>query len=714
MPPPVPQTTAIKNEEPELEPSRQNVVFTDIDEDEENKLPLGFKVVELDDDQRDDILALITTEIDTIIREREDLGLEEEWQENQDQYDGILPPKEYPSEKSANFNFPITADIVDTLFAQTERGIFFNTPIIGVEPAPFEAHEEEPGIDVGISEKKEEFLDFKLTNDVPIKSGSEFARFQACLHGNGFMRLSWLYKTEPQYDEEKYEGVKDLERFKRNYPDWEDDKEMKKRVAKLEKDKTVNVEVEYDAIVHNDPIPESVDIHDFIIHPMVKDLQSAQFIAERQSMSGDEILREVGNKFFRKTVLEEIKANNSEFQNTSVDEKQANKFHNTDFEIFRVCFKHSFDSDEPQKRYLAFVLYDREKSTRKCLLQMFYYPWWHTRWDYMHVYIAPKRRKGLYRDGLAMMVRDPQALANVSLDIMVDSGVSEVFPTFKARKAAKKQVAGELSKGYYAGVVYYLENPDTDLQAFEVGGRNIQFMEHILAGAERMSQLRSGIGSGLSGRNLPQDPNAPAAKESLLLGQASIRIGPFLDRMQESLFRETAYQLIQLYYQFKPSGARYRVVDEEGQVAFPNLTRDELRRREHYTPMGSAEYLDKGDEFQKTQLLLKLSLEHPDIRGYAPARRFALKEVFKSLGTPYQRKINKIVPTEEVMNRLEMERTREALRQEMAAREQEQGIKQQEGQIRMRTQQLLGEGLTPEQAKATVMQEFGIKGNGAV
>ena len=703
-----------KIEDIELDPLRQNVVFTDIEDDEEDKLPIGFKPVELDNEQHDQILDLITNNIEEIIRSRQDEGLEEDWQANQDQYDGILPTKEYPSERSANFNFPITADVVDTLFAQTERGIFFNTPIVGVEPAPFEAHEEEPGIDVEISEKKEEFLDFKFTDDVPIKSGSEFARFQACLHGNGFMRLSWLYKTEPQYDEEKYEGLKDIEKFKKNYPDWVDEPEMVKRMRKLEKDKTVNVEVEYDVVVHNDPIPESVDINDFIIHPLVKDLQSAGFIAERQSMTGDEILREVKNKFFRKDCIDKIKENNAEFQSDTEDEKTSNKFHNTDFEIFRVCFKHSFDPKQPQKRYLAFVLYDREKSTRKCLLQIFYYPWWHNRWDYIDVYISPKRRKGIYRDGLAIMLRDPQALANVSLDIMVDSGISQVIPSFKGRKGNKKQISGELSKGHYAGVIYWLDNPETDLINLEVGGRNIQFMEHILAGAERMSQLRSGIGSGLSGRNLPQDPNAPAAKESLLLGQASIRIGPFLDRMQESLFRETAYQTIQLYYQFQPSGVRYRVLGGAGQMAFPTLTRDELRKREHYTPMGSAEYLDQGDKLQKDQLVVKLSLEHPDLRGFAPARRFMLKEIIKDLGTPYRRKLNKIVPTEEQMNRMELERTREALRQEMAAREQEQGMQQQEGKIRMRTQQLLGEGLTPDQAKATVMQEFGIKGNGAV
>ena len=710
---PIAPIAQIKNEEVEVEPSRQNVVFTDIDDEDEDRLPLGFKPVELDDDQREEILDLITSEIDAIIQERQDLDLEEEWQENQDQYDGILATKVYPSDKSSNFNFPITADAVDTLFAQTERGIFFNTPIIGVEPAPFEAHTEEPGIDVEISEKKEQFIDFKSTNDVPVKSGSELGRFQSCLHGNGFMRLSWLYKTEPQYDEETYKGLEHLERFKKNYPDWEDDKEMKKRVAKLEKDKTVNVEVEYDAIVHNDPIPESVDINDFLIHPMVKDLQSAHFLAERQSITGDEIIMEVENKFFREECLKEIKGTDPGFQGED-DETTSNKFHNTDFEIFRVSFKHSFDPKKPQKRYLAIVLYDKEKSSKRCLLQMFYYPWWHNRWDYIHIYISPKRKKGLYRDGLALALRDPQALANISLDVMVDSAIAEVVPSWLARKGAKKQVGGELAKGHYAGVVYYLENTDTDLKKMEVGGRNIQFMEHILSTAEGMGQRRSGISGGQSGRETPQDPNAPGNKTLALLQQAGIRIAPMLDRMQESLFREFAYQLIQLYYQFKPNGEQYRIIDDSGQIAFPNLTRDELRRREHYTPMGSVEYLDKGDEIQKNNLLLKLSLEHPDVRSFPPMRRFMLKELVKSLGTPYRRKLNKIVPTEEQMNQLERERARQAVQNEMAARQQEQAVQGQMSKDHMRVNELLQQGMTPEQAKAIAMQEGGIKGNGAM
>ena len=714
MPPLIDKEPQAPPEDSDL--SRTNVILTEIDEDDVSDLPLGFKPVKLTSDQATEILELVTKEIDRLYQVRQDLGLEEEWRDNQDQYDGILPPKEYPSEHSSNFNVPITADKVDTLFAQTEKAMFFMKPIIGIEPAPFEAHEEEPGIDVDISEKKEEFLDFVMVNEVPVKEGSELSRFQACLHGTGWMRCPFVYLTEPQADEEIYKGRNDLEKFIKNYPDPEAAKKTKsqyeKYLKRLLSDETVSFEVEYDAVIHNGPLPRSIDIFDFLIDPLIRDAKKAQFTAEKQCLFGDDILREVENKIFRKDVVEQLQ-NDPRFQTTENIEF-FNLFPNTEFDVYEVNLKHSFKKNEQQKRYKVFVLYDREKAGRKALLQMFHYPWWHNRWDAFPVYISPKRRKGIYRDGLALILRDSQLLANIAHDIMLDSAITQVVPSWRGRKSNKKQIAGEISKGFYAGVIYWLDNPETDLIPNEAGGRNLSFMANIQANAERMADLRSGITAGLSGRELPQDPNAPGNKTAALIQQSNIRIGPALDRLQETLMRELAYQIIQLYYQFKPSGVRYKSVDSKGLPAFPTLTRDELRRREYYTPMGTAEILDSQLQDQKDQLLLKLSLEHPDISQRPKTRFFLLEQLIKHLGTQYSRKLRKILPSEEEL----MEEQKELARQAVEERvQQEKQDKETEGQvlkIKARTNQLLQDGLTPEQAKAAVSQEFGIKGNGAM
>lgn len=698
--------------EEDLDTTRRDVVLTEVNEDEQSDLPLGLKPVKISDDQREELTKLICNEIDAILTKRIDLGLEEEWQSNQDQYDGILPEKEFPSEHSSNFNVPITADKVDTLFAQTEKAMFFSKPIIGIEPAPFEGHEEEKGIDVEISEKKEEFLDFVMTNEVPVKEGTELGRFQACLHGTGWVCVPWVFKTEPQYDEEIYEGAKDLDKFVKNYPtppdEWGEAK-YKNYLKRLIMNETIRFEVEYNSVIHNGPLPRSVDIFDFIIDPMTKNIKASRFHGERMTMSGDEIIENVENEFFIKDTLETLftdpkftPSQNKEFEEI---------FNNKEFEVYRIEFMHSFKAKMQSKRYLAFVLYEKE-TNRKLLLQIFNYPWWHNQWDYLPIYIAPKRRKGIYRDGLAMMLRDPQLLANISHDIMVDCAIAQVIPTWRARKAAKKQVAGELSKGHYAGVVYWLDNPESDLIPNEVGGRNLNFMPAIQANAERMADLRSGMTSGLSGRELPQDPGAPGNKTIALLSQSNIRIGPFLDRMQESLMRELAYQIIQLYYQFKPSGVSFKSVD--GVSAFPKLSRDELRRREHYTPMGTAEILDDQLQDQKDQLLLKLSLEHPDIQQRPKTRIFLLEEMIKHLGIRYRRKLRKILPSEEELRKEQLDLARQAVQEHAQQAQKDQADQAEMMKIKVRTQQLLSQGMTPEQAKAVVSQEFNIKTNPVV
>ena len=709
------QNVTVPTAEVEEEPQRQNVVFTEVDEDEK-KLPLGFKRAKFNADEKETILNMICGKIDEIQTARVDLGLEEQWRNDKDQYDGILAPKEYPSDKAANFNIPLTAEKVDTVYAQTEKAMFFNKPIIGIEPSPFESHEEEPGVDVEISERKEEFLDLVMHSEVPIKEGSELGRHESILHGTGWLNLSWVYRLEPQGDDQIYEGIKDLAKFKANYPDWEDDKDKKRIVRNLEKNKRQHYEVEFDAVVENNPKPRSVSIWNLYIHPLEESVETSSFLAEKQCWVGNDLIAEQKAGFFEKAIVDEIKESFTEDEGA---EDFSKLFQNREFTVWRVLFKYSKKDDDIQRKYLAYVIYNNQttgdyseenKQGGKWLLEIFNYPWYHNRWDYIKGHISWKQEAGIYRAGLALMLRDPQTLANVAYDIMFDCAIAQVIPSWKGRASNKKQVAGELSKGHYAGVVYWLDNPETDLIANEVSGRNIQFMEHIVAGAEKMAGDRSGVSSGLSGRSLPQDPTAPAQKEAILLGQANIRISPFLDQLQSSFLIESAYQSMELYYQFKPSGVRYRAVGGNNQVAFPEIPREALRRREYYIPMGTAEMADDQQRLQKVQYLVDLSLKHPDIQQRAKTRMFLLEEAIKAMGFRWARRIGKVLPTEEELYQEQLGIAKDAVRQVEAEKAKAAQDEQESMRIRVETRSLLEQGYTPEQATALMAEKYPMKG----
>ena len=89
-------------------------------------------LIKLSDEQKDKVIREIENELGKIQGERNKEDLETKWQANQDLYDGVVSPKDWPWSGASNYHIPMPAVMVDILTIRAKRQTLLS-PIILLE-----------------------------------------------------------------------------------------------------------------------------------------------------------------------------------------------------------------------------------------------------------------------------------------------------------------------------------------------------------------------------------------------------------------------------------------------------------------------------------------------------------------------------------------------------------------------------------------------------
>ena len=701
---------------------RNNYLMEDAPEDRQDKIDYGTKV-NLTEDQETTIKKHCKDNIKEIQDRRDELGLETIWEENENQYYGNLPDKSFPFKDSSNLNMPITREKIDTIVNKVSLARFTPEDIWELLPTQsFGKNIEETN---KACHAKQKFLTFECRNELNYEEESSPVDFDATVHGTGILELPWYYETDTMRDVEVYDGRvgqefapptlekpqgemitnEGLAQFLKNYPDEDraQSKETYRRyLRQLKAGKRIEIVVEYDTDVWNNPKPKHVPLRDFFIHPDTTDIKDSRFHGKRYILTGSKLQRKEDEEIFDD--IDELKIEATGDGET----EEIENFLSKDFTCWTIDLRYGFEGIDKgkEKRYLVDFAYDTEDSGEVTLLRVRRFPYWHNKPFFIPHYISSKKGPGFYREGLVEILTDSQDLANISLNLYLDCLLFGSIPIMKAKLSQKRTLAPQLRKGLYPGLILWLTSNDD--VAFDVSkATNLGPLADTQTLANKYAQLLTGVGEYMSGKEASADTRAPAAKTKMLIQQANVRIGGFIKNIQNAS-REEAFQLIELYYQYRPEGKVYRAVGEDGEVAFPTITRETLRQRTEYNPVGSIDTISKDVLLQKDMQVYEMVNNDPMFQNPAMARhkRYVLEIIFKDLGGIWEKSIDKLLPTEEEIKKYLVEVQAQAMlkAQEM----QKQKIQGQ--QIKKRAKMLIDSGMDKEQVRAQLQSEFGGQG----
>ena len=663
----------------EQEPLQQR---TDVklEKREEAKSKFGL-LIKLTEDQKADLFNSIKQEMDVIDTQRNGMDFEANLQSYRNQYWGKVAEKSTPYANSFSTHVHLTMRHVNQVEIRAKQAFFDSDPIISVSPRPGQADEE----GFKIAKKKEEFMDYEM--DVNMRTREHMGKIfhEWANLGVGICKLVWGNKTERIVDEETYHGIRDLQKFLDNYPDAPE--ENPEFITKLENDEEVELMVEYTAPVYNAPLISWVKLEDFYINSKTDGLEGvkdAHLIGEKLNYNWHDLQKKVADDFFDEDDIDELRLEEKDGRKI-VDSSYLSK----DFDIREVIYHYKLNpADKHETKITVWLDFEKKK-----ILRVVYFPYWHRRPYYIPFFFTNKRA-GFYQAGLAEMLQHSNIVANAIINFMLDTAFIQNLVLFKVKKNSDMFRMMASRKWYPGFPIVYNEDPN-EIEQFNINKQDLNGLLTLFSLNSRLSEDISGVSNYMTGKESPTDPQAPAAKTMALLQEGNINIKEYVANALPSM-NELGHQTMELFYQFSREGKEYRVT---GSDTTENISREALRYRTDYQAQAYGFDFEKLNQAKVGMMLFQLFGNDPELAQAPMGRYNFIYEIFKQAGSNWDKKVDKIMMAPEEVEQYKAELFKEAVKEHLEAKEQQ----QQREQLK---QQLIEAGIPAEQIVAELEKRF--------
>lgn len=453
--------------------------------------------VEVSDKIRDEVLTWVIEQIDTSLQDR--ANAETRWEKWINQYEEVLKDKTFPWEKSSNISIPITPIAVETIHSREVNTVFAVRPYIQIKPKKKNVNREN-------CSKLERFLDQVFLNVIDMyRKGSQWL-LEKNKMGTGFVKIIW------NYDKEK----KGKDEFR----------------------------------ITDDASMEVLNIEDLIFPTDSKDIQTATILAHRIKTKWNSLKRKEILKIYKN--VDNIK---SAYQASTVDEKSGKDIQRTkedneklqrsfpdvnkEYWIHEVWFEYDIDGDG----YAEPLVMTIHKETRT-ILRWIYHPYKHGRRPFVDDKYQ-ERVNRVYAKGICEISEYLADAINTVFNQTIDNMTIANVKCFKGRKSARKDV-GKV----YPGKIFWLDDPSdlTDFSLGEVHSSSFSLHELLRDYHER----RTKVTDYTLGKESTMLKSRATATGTLALLQESGRHFDLVINNTRQAFVEVAYQIIELYAQFRP------------------------------------------------------------------------------------------------------------------------------------------------------------------
>lgn len=607
-------------EQKEKELDAKPILYASVTDKNETKAygtPLSFS----EDEQRE-IITDIKESIQTFTSQRMELGIEQEWEDSIDLYDGFVDYKDFPYQGAHNLHIHLTSMTCDILLEKAKKRTFVK-PMMILRQKPGKTQ-----VDPAIVTKKESWLDEKISSDVAIEESLSPVYMDAIKLGTGIAKIIHTKTVENVREIEIYEATnEEIVRFMKDFSEEKGTDEYKENLAALTKGETVEVWVEKEVTTKNCPEVKHVDPFNLFMDCYIPDIKNHRVIAEKiENVTWKELKNFFDEEYFSKEVETYLKDKY----------KGKDEYRKKKYTIWETNYLYKDKKNNEVRAIITFI-----DECDQILARAITHPYISRRPNY-EIYKIIDRIGSIYGISVPKRLKDSNVILNELWNQSLDSGELNNAPMFKALKDSSFDPS---SKKFGPAVIWWLKSM-TDVEQFqhqEQGREIYQLMEY----AQRYAEWIIGVSAYMSGRESPIDPNAPASKAYMLLQEANIRINAYIRKIDLSN-QKTWFQLDRLYYQFFDEDDKYYGDVQEGiggeEFESEAITRKELNTPVQYIPQLSDISINKAlerEENTKTGLML---LQMPMIANNPEALRKILEIMLRSAGGEWDKQINVLLP----------------------------------------------------------------------
>ena len=620
--------------------------------------------LDLTPEQESALTEQFEDEFDALREELDALGLPNKWLELDRQYDGIMRKN-----VKLNFNLHMHQSKIkaDSVVRALCEAFLDSQPMIDVSPRPEQwKDEDKSGEDV--CQIQQQFIAYEIEEN--IKPHQDLVLIATCAVKKfvGIGKLEWAYDKEKRKREEVYEGRNEpktdaqgqpiivqgvqqfenlaLKEFTNNYPNWEE-RGYASYYNRIAAGKTVRLVVTYFDTLVNCAKQKHVSIENFFVKNSTnyyEGLKKAHLVVERDSMTWFELQDKVKNEEFKSEAVESLKSEvSAESQNKNNTGTTSQKYFTKDYDILEATTYFKLDEgDEDETKVKAWFAEVGTEGNKYIFLGAILYPYYGFDIDYIPYYVK-LNNDGFYGDAKSVMadLRD----SNIAQDVMINLALhgayvrslitpivpsgSDIATTFiENRFQDGKPLEVDMVGDDVNKAIGFVQYPQLDLNGLLSLGAVMQ----------RNDDAVSGVSQGMSGRENPSDPHAPASKTIALLNQSSINIKDYIRNFLPS-FNIFVGNLLQLYYQMSSEGRKFKVnwasKKSVGTNPFTTITRDQMVARTNIQSRAAAFCFDKVMEKQEATLAYQGILANPVIQTMPDVQFKAFKLWLKKQGNEW-------------------------------------------------------------------------------
>jgi len=628
---------------------------SEVKKEEQLEIPKYKLRLKLSETQSDKLTKDVFDEFDMMVKERSSLGLEPIWETMQNLFDG-----ESKSNDKLHFDLRTWQARIKAVavISAMKQSFLEPDPKFNCTPRPEYARED----NYVTPQKQEDFLDYAMDEEIRPEKELHLTITDCVNKFVGIQKVEWDYETTRRRRNEKY--IPELEpkimpngemgainrgvtEFLDTYP--EALREYPSYVNKLVEGKEINIVVEYNDTINNSPKGRYVDIHDFYVPNSTKGydgLRKAHLVVERQPYSYWELK----------------------------DMEERGEFENVDQLIYQGAKgeKKGSDKDEEFSDY-KYKMYDILECTtylemdgenikiktwmgeeRKHFLGAIIYPWYLFDSDYIPYY-AIENNRGFYGDckSFLSLMKDSNIAENACLNLLLHGNYarnvltpivaqgSDILEQFEAKRwidgipLTVDEDTDDINKA-----INFVKYPQIDTASLE---SVIQFLKS-------QDDDVSGVSGGMTGKESPTDPRAPATKTLALLERSGINIKAYINTAAPSWTR-FGCMILQMYYQMSKEGRKFKVRQRAGQITggkiFKDITRDEMVAKTNIQTRAYVFALDKIAEKQEDMAMLQMIMSIPYFANKPNSIYEAIRTVMISYNPKWRNKVDSIVPSPE-------------------------------------------------------------------
>lgn len=614
---------AIKEQE-KKELEREIVSSVSGDISEKDIIVYGDEL-KLSDAEQKTIIQDIKSHIDKVKIQRQQLGIENEWNLSLDMRNGVTEPKDFPAEDSHNLHIHMTLMTGDILREKVVKRTFQRPMMIAFEKPGYET-------DMAVIKRKQNYCNDKILNEVNLEDALNPVYDDAIFLGTGICKITHVREISAVRTLKIYEAS--LEGKTKFIEDFEGDSHSqlyKDNLKKLD-DKIMALDVEplalwvdEEQINRYQPEVKWVDPFNLYIDCYEPNLKFHRVIPEKMADIG----------WFRlKSYFEQ-----GYFKETKILDELIKRYKDNDeylkrtYTIWETNYKYKNAKGDDITAIITYV-----DECEDFVARAISFPYITNRPNY-EIFKIRDKRGSIYGTGLAVILEPTQKAINEMWNLMLDSAEYTVAPMMIANVA--NQDFDPTTKTIGPGKIFWLGLQDK-LQPLN-NNHNIQDGYHILEFLHRYQEWTSGISAYMTGRESPIDPSAPASKAYMLLQESNLRINAYIKKIDQSNVRVWE-QLDELYYQYFINEKKYYRSGDKAEYTTDIISRKDLGTPVVWIPQLSDISINKALEKEENMKMGMYLQAQPMVSKMPNAQRKILEIQLRSAGGVWEKEIATLLP----------------------------------------------------------------------